>query len=239
MDAGWRKIPGALVLCLCCQALGGGAQAKAPQHEAVQLAKRSTHSLGDDVEIEMFPRVLPGPVVSAAVADRINQSLDRFNAEALRDARECSRAERARGPEHLVDFHRSIEVTMQGPRYLSFVAEDAFMCGGAHPADNELALVYDLTTGLPLDWTRLLPKGATGKVYRRDGRLPIGMVEWPLVMRKVRTHTADGGNSAEECASAYDNLNTDFNVWLDATEHALVFSPQLGSHFDTAMCSQR
>ena len=57
------------------------------------------------------------------------------------------------------DWTRTVEVTMTGPRYLSYLIADGDFCGGAHPDMYESALVYDLRKGVVVDWTALLPEG--------------------------------------------------------------------------------
>src|SRR6202044_3665920 len=51
---------------------------------------------------------------------------------------------------------RVVEVTMSGPQFFSVVLNDSESCGGAHPDGSTLALVYDLSTGKPVDWKTLL-----------------------------------------------------------------------------------
>jgi hypothetical protein len=53
---------------------------------------------------------------------------------------------------------RTITVTMRGPRYLGFYVGGSQDCGGAHPDAATSVYVYDLSTGSPVNWQRLLPK---------------------------------------------------------------------------------
>lgn len=205
----------------------------------VALEPRPDRDLGEGVTLAMFPRVLPGATVTAAVAARINRSLDGFNAEVVADARSCGKEEVRINKGSFPDYSRTVEIAMQGPRYLSLVAEDIYSCGAPHPLDAELALVYDLQTGLPVNWLKWLPPDAVGHIARSKGRPAIGYITWPRMMERVREHDPEEGNSAEDCKSAYKDSMTAFNLWLDGEAHALIVSPQLGSHFDTAMCGQR
>ena len=59
----------------------------------VQLQRRGDRDLGKGVSLAMFSRVLTGPAVSAAAAERINRSLAQFNADVAAEANVCDRAE--------------------------------------------------------------------------------------------------------------------------------------------------
>ena len=76
------------------------------------------------------------------------------------------------------DWSRKVSVTMQGPRYVSFVASDDYYCGGAYPDTSTVALVFDLNTGGSVDWTKLLPELAqrTGADTAGDGSTTLGTV---------------------------------------------------------------
>ena len=54
-------------------------------------------------------------------------------------------------------WERGVTVTIPGPRYLAILVSDTAWCGGPHAAESRFSLVYDLQTGLPVDWTALLP----------------------------------------------------------------------------------
>ena len=56
-------------------------------------------------------------------------------------------------------WHRTVAVTMRGPRYLSLLAYDDWYCGGAYPDTDQMALVFNLATGAPPDWKALFPAG--------------------------------------------------------------------------------
>ena len=190
----------------------------------------------------MFPRVLAGPGVSEAAAARINTSLDRFNAEVLSNARECHKDVRQmlrKGDIDSFDWDRDIDVPMRGPHYLSLVAEDSYICDAPHPLDGEIALTFDLTTGLPVNWIALLPKGATGEVIRSPGRLPLGFVHWPaMVQRTSKQAQKDPEHEGNGCAQVFSDPAMNIDVWLDAKAHAVVFTPLIGIHFDYAMCGE-
>ena len=104
-------------------------------------------------DLAAFPRLVAAADDKAA--RRINQALDKRDASARQMLKDC-RAN-VSDPKD-ADYERHIWVTMQGPRYLSFRASDSEDCGGAHPDTSQMALVYDLASGAPVNWQRLLPK---------------------------------------------------------------------------------
>jgi hypothetical protein len=100
-------------------------------------------------DADALPRLLSG--TPPAVIKTINATLAQVDAQALRDARDCLRIKGS-------DCGRGVSTTMQGPAFLSLVANQSFSCAGAaHPDSETQALVYDLTTGKFVDWEKLLP----------------------------------------------------------------------------------
>jgi hypothetical protein len=87
-----------------------------------------------------FPRLVAKP--GDEVATRINRALKKADDVAVDGM--CK------------DYSRQVSVTMRGPRYLSLLASDSWYCGGAYPDSSERALVYDLATGAPADWKKML-----------------------------------------------------------------------------------
>ena len=126
------------------------------------------------LDVDAFPRLAgAGPSI-----DRINAALDRADARALKAAQQCVAASPGRS-----DWTRSIDVTMAGPRFVSFVAHDDMYCGGPHPDTATIVLVYDLTTGRPVDWTKLVPArlgGKPGTTTGGDGTV-LGTLSSPML----------------------------------------------------------
>lgn len=134
-------------------ALIGGMLIIAPPARAadapVQL--KPSPPIGDAVPA--FPRIVAASDDKAAA--RINNALAKLDALTRQAMKEC-RANVQN--ENDFDFERTITVTMRGPRYLSFSVGGSQDCGGAHPDAGDSVFVYDLTTGSPVNWQRLLPK---------------------------------------------------------------------------------
>lgn len=123
------------------------------------------------VAIAAQPALTPGiaamPQIAAPADDaerRINTALKRLDGNVRKAARSC----RAEGGAHS-SWTRTIRTPMRGPRFLSVAINDDMFCGGAHPSTGLMAIVYDLTTGAPVDWTKLLPPALTGKAALAEG----------------------------------------------------------------------
>lgn len=146
-------------LCtLALAALAAGLTAVAFAAEPIVLKPSPVLAPG----LDAFPRLVETP--GSRTAKRINRALAQGDARVQEAAKEChlgaeeaaARDGRPVGGED-GDWSRTITVTMRGPRYLSLLATDGWFCGGAHPDNSMVALVYDLAAGAPVNWKRLLP----------------------------------------------------------------------------------
>lgn len=166
--------------------------------------------------VSAFPRVKSG--VAKDVAARINASLAKLDASVLKAARECKTTARFQpGPVDDEPWQRTVEVTMQGPGFLSIVAQDGMFCGGAHPDDGTLAMVYDLQTGRPVDWVKLLPAGARGVLSNSGDGATTGVVEWGALAKLAVAH-AD-----KDCKEAFaGGTPPTFSLWPDARTGAIM-----------------
>ena len=111
---------------------------------------------------DLKPGIAAMPQIAAPADDaerRINAALRRLDGNVRKAAQAC-RAEG--GPNS--SWERTIRTPMRGPGFLSVVIVDNAFCGGAHPNVSTMAIVYDLATGAPVDWTALLPATLTGTV---------------------------------------------------------------------------
>ncbi len=107
------------------------------------------------------------PQIATPVDDaeqRINAALRQLDGNVRKAAQSC----RADGGAHS-SWTRTVRTRMHGWRFLSVAINDAMNCGGAHPSTGLMALVYDLTTGTPVEWTELLPPTLTGAVALAEG----------------------------------------------------------------------
>ena len=92
--------------------------------------------------VAAFPRLASG-AEPASIA-RINKALTQADGRVRKAARDCLQADRKHA-----NWTRKVSVPMQGPRYVSLIATDDYFCGGAHPDNSTVALVFDWT---PARW---------------------------------------------------------------------------------------
>lgn len=119
------------------------------------------------------------------------------------------------------DWERTITVTMTGPRFLSIVAIDGYVfCGGAHPDRDTLAMVFDLTTGKPVNWMNLIDRSANASAYsdsNSDGTT-VGALIIPA-LRAITLAKAD-----KDCKDAFRNPPS-YQLWPDAKSGTLTAEP--------------
>jgi hypothetical protein len=112
---------------------------------------------------------------------------------------------------------------MRGPHFLSLVAVDSWFCGGAHPDDDQFPLVYDLSNGTPVNWSRLLPitlVQKTGTETAGDGTV-VGTVSSP----KIHDLYLKGYKNDSDCAEALSDPGLAFTVWPSARAMGLTIQP--------------
>jgi hypothetical protein len=162
--------------------------------------------------VEAMPEVVAGAGVTAEVAAKINAALRRVDAKVRVAARQCTGKDR--------EWTRSVDVTMLGPRYLSVTAADELDCGGPHPDEAFLPLVYDLNTGGTVNWLKLLPPGVSGGVDDAADGSKVGAVIWPALTAMARTQ------AEADCKDAFDRADAvPFVLWLDAKAGAIEAAP--------------
>ena len=173
-------------------------------------------------------RGIPGYPRIAKPADaaqrRINHRLTLSETSTRRVARAC--LDDSTNP---TSWQRTIRVTMRGPVFLSYAVEDEVDCGGAHPSTEHSAVTFDLATGEPVDWPRLL-----GRLRARLGPMPsddmVGVVldskrlSALYAQRYDRALTAAGG--IPECLgwtkAGAGPFRATMVPWLDARAGGLV-----------------
>ena len=126
---------------------------------------------------------------------------------------------------------RAANVTMNGPQFFSVVVNEEEDCGGAHPDSSTLALVYDLSTGKPVDWKTLLgPKAAltTSVDSVADGARAGYFASAPLQALYLKSLKATIHDKQwwGDCGDVFGDPLT-FLAWPDAKKHALVLQPEL------------
>lgn len=121
------------------------------------------------------------------------------------------------------DYRRRVRVTMRGPRYLSVLASDDWYCGGAYLDSSEKALVFELATGAPADWKKILSAALVETVATRTG----GDVSDPVLVTSSALWTLYAKRARQvnkACADVFADattLGTSLMVWPDAEADGL------------------
>lgn len=189
--------------------LAGLLMAAAPAARPVRLKPLPPAAPG----IAAFPRVVASP--GDAAAARINRAL--------------AQADRRPGcGDQKGTWNRTVAVTMRGPRTLSLLASDDWYCGGAYPDTNQVALVFDLKTGAPIAWKKILPPALVEQAAPDPGGTeadPV-MVTSPALWAIYAKAAALG--AGKECADVLKDpagLGTSLMLWPDAGADGLAVQP--------------
>jgi hypothetical protein len=164
---------------------------------------------------------------------KINSALQRMDASVLKATKDCFDTSQP------TSWERTVDVPMLGPRYISYTITDISSCGGPHPDVSKMSIVYDLTTGKPVDWTTLLPNSLTGKLALEPGADGTKMVTlsgpeiYALYLTGYRPVTGVAKKDAEDadCRDEIVSRGQQENVprmmvWLDAKKDGLVVQLQ-------------
>jgi hypothetical protein len=205
-------------LMLCCSiavSLAAGA-AVATEPAKIRLAAQPNIA----PHLAAFPRLAApdGPQMQ-----RINQQLGNADARGRKAAQECRADAAEAGAKDADGWQRSVTVAMRGPRYLALVASDAWDCGGAHPASSSVALAYDVDSGAPLNWERLLPKSLglkTSLDTAGDGTRLGVVASDKLKALYMKTDKMD-----PECVQSLQDMDLQFILWPDAEHDGLAMEP--------------
>jgi hypothetical protein len=163
-----------------------------------------------------------------AAERKINAALKRLDADARTGIAQCKAS--AKEAQSQSDWARSIDAAMRGPGFLSLAITDSTDCGGAYPNVATMSIVYSLTTGNPVDWTKLLPASLTGTLALQTGADGTKMVT--LASRRLfqlylagyqNDVTTDPGQPT--CKQIMTETGADsppaMMAWLDAKEGGL------------------
>ena len=153
---------------------------------------------------------------------RVNASLQEMNhrlAQALRgcdDALALSPQSKDSAGQKIKDatgdWERRVTVAMQGPRFLSLIVSDEIsFCGGNYPNREDIAVVFDLTTGELVRWDAFVAQSAEAQADSEstlDGSRQATLILPAL--EKLNTPAAD-----DACKNVFKEKQS-FLVWPDA-----------------------
>jgi len=150
---------------------------------------------------------------------RTNTLLKAMNRTFLRELNECDRElqQYARATQNSLaanpagNWDRKVAVKMEGPRFVSIVANETQVCSGSYPLNQSFALVFDMKTGSFIDWKAFVPDnqdiGVTSVTL--DG-VSVPQLVMPS-LSSLAVSRADG-----ECKQALEEESLSFLVWPDA-----------------------
>lgn len=200
-------------MIVCCLLASGSAWAAEP----IAL----THGPALGAGLAAFPRVAGA---DSAGAQQVNQALASADARGKKAAAECQGLIReAKADPKGAGWQRTVTIAMRGAGYLAVTATDEIYCGGAYPSSSTLALAYDLRTGLPLNWEKLLPKALAGKASLDTGAddTRLGVLESAgLKALYVKAAGLDA-----DCVAALNDVEPTFMLWPDAEEDGVALEP--------------
>ena len=155
---------------------------------------------------------------------RINAALDRLDATMRKTKAGCT-DDNGRPAE----WDRGVDVPMHGPGFLSIEINDTIWCGGRTPSAGTMSIVYDLTTGKPVDWTQLLPPSLTGTVALQqgaDGTKMVTLAAKALYADYLAFYRLDDKSDPDQsCQDVVKDAGADappaMMAWLDAKEGGL------------------
>jgi hypothetical protein len=219
-----------IVLFLCLPLFCGASSAACQSTAASASPQAATANLRLTSVKELRKGVDAWPLIvnpASPAEQRVNATLTRLNqrlAQALNecDAGSLDEAKRMGAAENdqdstSGDWSRTIKVTMTGPRFLSLVATDEFDCGGAHPNSEVMAMVFDMTTGAPVNWPAQFPQSARASSFVDlvgDGS-KVGALVLPALL-KIYAAAA-----SEECKDTFQDSQS-FLIWPDVQHGTLV-----------------
>ena len=213
------------MLCISCAALS----------VVAQNAGANQPSTGASVRLEPVKQLRKGvdkwPMIAApanpaeqhvnAVLTLLNRTLSTALVECDQNARESFKQlgdDAPKGQDPTAgDWSRTVKVTMTGPRFLSIVATDETSCGGAHPDSDTIAMVFDLTTGRPVNWMALIAPSAKATTFSdsiTDGT-KVGALIVPA-MKPILLAAA-----ASECKDSFEDPQS-YQFWPDAARGRLI-----------------
>ena len=158
---------------------------------------------------------------------RVNATLTKLNERLAKALRDCDADylawARQTGNDHSQiadDWSRAVAITMQGPRYLSLVASEEMFCGGAHPNEDQIALVFDMNTGRPVNWVALVAK-SSGASSSTDS-VADGSNAGALILPDLRAMSVAAASA--DCKDAFQDPQS-YVLWPDAKKERLVAQP--------------
>ncbi len=165
---------------------------------------------------------------------KINRILRGANARQRSDMKDCLRD----SPQDGYWWEQSVDAPLLGAHFVSFWAHGNMSCGGAHPNLIDEVFVFDLSSGEPVDWRRLLPAQLRGEPGRAsDGTAsPPEEIASPALTALFIAESEKEGVGAD-CKEAFAEQDMDFAFWPDAKAKGLAMRAVNLLHWAEGPCS--
>jgi hypothetical protein len=114
---------------------------------------------------------------------------------------------------------------MNGPRFVSMIAEESQACEGAYPLNAFIPIVFDMNTGDRIDWKSLSPGGTgvfAGAEQSPDGTASPGLFIPSLMRLAVSRATGDCKEPMQHFDHLGQNSDLPFVIWPDAKRGLLM-----------------
>ncbi len=211
----------------CLVLLTGGGAAEPPR-----ATGPTTPPLRWDADIADGFEALPRVAADTPQARSINSFLDSLD---VRDREERSSC--LAEPSANVEWSRSIEAPMAGPRFVSLIVTIGYYCGGAHPYWTQTHYTFDLDTGRQADWSALLPDDMSRPLQAPRYSWP-ALLESPSLAAWFAERALAGMDQRgrDDCADVYGPEGRKYwslAVWPDAKEGVLGLQPAGLAHAET------
>ncbi len=199
---------------------------------AVCLFSTAGQAADRHVHLRVLPPVSKHIAAMPQIVDPVDAAERHINAALGRlDATVRKAASDMKDPDNKPCYWaRTVDVPMRGPGYISLVITDEIDCHGAHPNESTMAIVYDLRSGMPVDWTQLLPASLTGTPALQegaDGSKMITLASQRLIELYLAGYGAGKGPKidpdCEQAIKEYVSKDTPpaMMAWLDAKSGGL------------------
>lgn len=191
-----------------------------PDVPKAQSALRFSPDLAENFQ------ALPRVALETPEAQAVNAALDRVDARDRESREDCLSM---KPHNDNVEWGRTVDVAMSGPRFVSIVMTRGEYCGGAHPNWDRPALVFDLQTGRLIDWRAFLPAGMTAEMHDDDADewVSAAYLKSPELKAwfAARAMAAMDEYGRKECADIYGQGGHDewgLTIWPDAKAAGLI-----------------
>ena len=119
-------------------------------------------------------------------------------------------------------WEQSVDAPLLGAHFVSLWAHGDMSCGGAHPNSIDEAFVFDLSSGEPVDWRKLLSAQLRGEPGQAsDGTVPPREEIASPALTALFIAESEKEGVGPDCKEAFAEQDMDFAFWPDAKAKGL------------------